>query len=381
MPGYPNAIATGTQYCSFWANGSKKEIWNANKGYYEGIPDPKISSLNQAIESINLNDFNNLLKIGIADQQMADNLVSVEEISIGNNMKYDWVNEKEVIAGSGLLTSVKEGSGYVIYTYINGGRSTAKYKAASRLIFKRDAYNQPWELSRVVISPNNEKLEEKEYSTDEMVKIENSTFGAVLAEEIAKKDWESLPNIEIPEFKTIEEFLFFSREFLLTKSEEEVKAFFYHTAPSYKYHDGSQYRLDLSYLQYVEYAMKEIFNEGNKSFRKEYCVDGAIRGLDKSSLTVFNKNQTASTKFTAEKDNDGKFKLSEVKFYFSDESKGEQPAHNLECKTLETKKYELEGMNCSFNFPEKPEEIQLPPSQYKGKKFSYVGFDFIFGVR
>ena len=204
------------------------------------------------------------------------------------------------------------------------------------------------------------------HSREEIKAFKGNSVGRQLGDQLAKKEWDNLVPLDIPN-GSAEEISAFAHKLFSTGSPEEVKAFLYHTTPKYRYMDGNEYEFDYIQQEFIPKVMRQVF-EGEKNYRNEYCETSVVANRTKKGLSYANHNLSSRSNFYFIKEGD-KYVMESCVFGFSQEgigSSGESDARQHSCRgELTTERSEMEDIFCGIDFPEGVKSIQTNPSRLK----------------
>lgn len=358
LPGYPNVTEVGHSVGYFWSNGSFRQDGYYTRDYYEGMPKPDINELN-----------GDLAKMDFAYEfGKSDGIIEVHKITVNPDFEHVWYDEK----------SLRIKSGTIIYTKLGSGKTTEKIKQRVTFLFKREDHKSPWTKFNVRKHANligdEEILETKQYSGDEWIAIENSTYYQKHANENAKREWDALVPLEIP-MESPEQMSVFAHNLFLNGSREEIKSFLYKTTPSGLFYDGTDYLLTASRRQFVESILKDIF-DGEKKYREEYCETSVISQRNKYGYTFANHNFTSNVSFDFRHDAD-RISLVDCTIGYSQKgfaSSSDTDAKDYPCRGEMTnlEKFNMPAISCSIEWPAEGEEMQTAPNKYTRKNYVSV---------
>lgn len=349
LPGYPGVTEVGTASVYYWANGSKKQEGYYQKLYYEGMPKPSNAEVQKALDDLDVAYY-----FG-----REDGVIEVHSMKPNDGFSYKWFSEKSLLIESGTI----------VYTQIGSGKSTEKIQQRMNILLDREDYKSPWTATLTLKSgliEDRTVLETKEYSGDDWIAIENSTYYQKFAMENAKREWDALPNLDIP-FTNPIELSYYAHNLFLTGTRDEVKSFLFKTSPSGAFYEGTDFRLKLSQRQDIEYILKQVF-DGDKNYQNEYCATSVVGERSKYGLSFYNHNLTARSTFKFKQDMN-RYSLVECKVGFSQEgfgSSNDTDARKYPCRgDLPTEKFEMPDAFCSVSFPPGMAEKETPPARLK----------------
>ena len=170
----------------------------------------------------------------------------------------------------------------------------------------RDNYKDPWKNFNASSGSNGRKLISTQQLTEAKYKqMELNTLSYTLAEDIARKEAASLPQVEVPDFRTAKELADFFHEILMNGNPQLLKAAMLKTLAPQMMVDGSKTQFSIQGKEMYERAAKLAY-EGDMKYKDQYCTYYNTTSLtSKSTIYIQSCIQGSITVIGTLKANDG----------------------------------------------------------------------------
>ncbi|HNR15158.1 MAG TPA: hypothetical protein PKG90_00700 [Chitinophagaceae bacterium] len=149
--------------------------------------------------------------------------------------------------------------------------------------FYRDNIKDPMQRFMSSSGSSNTKVLSTEQLTEGKIReLEKKTLAYTLAEEIAKKEIESLPELKVPDFKTAKEMADFFHDLLRNGTPELLKVAMLKTLAPHLMVDGSKTQFSWQGKEMYDKAAKEAFG-GDMKYKDQYCKNYTTTSLTSKS--------------------------------------------------------------------------------------------------
>jgi hypothetical protein len=127
-------------------------------------------------------------------------------------------------------------------------------------------------------SANTKVLSTQQLTEGKRRELEKKTLAYTLAEEIAKKEIESLPEMKVPDFKNGKEMADFFHDILRNGNPEMLKVAMLKTLAPHLMVDGSSTQMSWQGKDMYDKAVKEAYN-GDAKYKDQYCKNYTTTSL------------------------------------------------------------------------------------------------------
>lgn len=127
-------------------------------------------------------------------------------------------------------------------------------------------------------SANTKVLSTQQLTEGKIRELEKKTLAYTLAEEIAKKEIESLPELKVPDFKNGKEMADFFHDILRNGNPEMLKVAMLKTLAPHLMVDGSSTQMSWQGKDMYDKAVKEAYN-GDAKYKDQYCKNYTTTSL------------------------------------------------------------------------------------------------------
>ena len=172
--------------------------------------------------------------------------------------------------------------------------------------FFRDDIKSPWKNFQSFCSSDATKvLKHEDIGADKIRQLQQKTLAYTLAEEMAKKELASLPQLEIPEFQSAKEMADFFHNILRNGTPEQLKVALLKTLAPHLMMEGSNIQFNARGQQVYDLAVKAAYG-GDFKYKDQYCQNYSTGNLTSTShiyiVSAIPKNTTMLSTMMA---NDG----------------------------------------------------------------------------
>lgn len=303
---YPQAKLKKGLWVEYWTNGELKDKGTWIGKQYIGVPNPNKERLEASLED-------SFDPVGFFDAAWLWDLLEIHGYEIEADMtglrEPLWSSETEVMV-----------HGYVTASIIRGCCDVEKYNFTGMFKFTSPDCGKSFKFVDGYQKPtmyNKELLEKKSYSKEEGLALQKKTIGRAAAEGKAKEEWDALVPIEMPDFSHPQEFAAYLYQMITTGTEDEVRSVLYRTLPSYRFMEGSEYLLDWLSQETMEKTVDQIIGNKGVNVQSNYC--GIInRYKNAKNSYIFHDKAEESTLEVRITEENGKYKLKELKIWLAD---------------------------------------------------------------
>lgn len=203
----------------------------------------------------------------------------------------------------------------------------------------------------------NHKISESKVSEKEMENLKRQTLGRELAEKRAREEFNRLPKVSVPEFKSAREALWWTRQFMFDlNSPDELKAFIISNFDKKYFFDNSQFLLNNEGQRRLNNIMAAFAENEDYNFRNMYCPTVIDGKPDKNRYSFQSKNRKHTTEIVVTNES-GKWLISEINIGLPSSEKHFVDATCPEQIELETIKSDEFAFTAKFPKGYKAEEI------------------------
>lgn len=337
-PGVTYSYFGGAQYV-FSGGAYHFDKLTVGDGYYIGFDKPDNQEL---LELINDN-----IRTVVAYRYVSI-VGELEDIQIDPN-SFKWYTTQRVEFIINVTYSYKT-SAYKV--------ETAKYSYTINAYSNdKKAVNKDAKWDRMGSSENKDEkqlIDTKTYTSEEMDAM--VTFESIAGEKIAKKEYAKLPKIDaIPTFNKDTELFYYVHNLVLTKNENELRAYLYNLLQSSAHPNKSSCP---AYLTEYYQSMIDKFISYQEVYQAAYCEYPPIKHQQSASISFYDKEQRAYVRYNAVNE-DGTWKLSVINGGGGDKEYMDRmnaiPSDICDAnKPAELKKYTIEGAGFSIILPKEP---------------------------
>lgn len=343
-PGVTYHYYGGIQYVLSGGSYSFDKL-TVGEGYYEGFADPDLNKIKNYAELDGLKFFGHYYNKIIGD---------MPEINLVSGTKWKWHTPKSV---SGMVTATFEVP--TNYTTLEKATHTFELRLYSDSEIAVDA-NANW--NNLMVSEKSEKLKVISTSTHTSDEIDAMPTLADQADnKRADNELASLPKIDpIPVFASSDELFFYTHKIILTKSENEIKAYLYNLLASSCRAGEAINLVNESTQSWID---KVCSNNG--TYKNTHCVKPTIKHNQSGMIEFFDKEELRKVRMNASQE-DGTWKLYLIDYYPANKEEAERMAkNNSACEAnapAECKEYSISEAGFSITMPKEP-VISKPNSE------------------
>lgn len=317
------------------------------EGYYEGFADPDLKIIKNYAELDGLKFFGHYYNEIIGD---------MPEINLVSGTKWKWHTPKSV---SGLVTAT-----FTVptnYTTLEKATHTFELRLYSDSEIAVDA-SANW--NKLMVSEKSEKLKVISTSTHTSDEIKSMPTLANQADNNrADAELSNLPKIDpIPVFATSNDLFLYIHNIILTKSENEIKAYLYKLLAN-SCRAGEAINL---VNQSTQAWIDKVCNN-NETYKKTHCINPTIKHSQNGMIEFLDKEKLRKVRMNASQEN-GTWKLYLIDYYPANKEEAERMAkNNSACEANAPailKEYSISEAGFSITLPKEP-VISKPNSESK----------------
>jgi hypothetical protein len=192
----------------------------------------------------------------------------------------------------------------VAYTMINN-RSLEKHEDVFELTLMRESINKPWSDLRVDGGSRVGKsrpLESKDLTDKELQEWECNTLGMKYLKTFAVEEYNKLPKVDIPAFKSAEEMIWWFHRFLRKASPQEVEYVLLNKLNSGYFSKCGNYILSQNGYDLLE-NIKNFVSTKNGNYADHYCEYPKIKHQQSNMIQYYAKTEDLFSRISVDPEN------------------------------------------------------------------------------